>query len=240
MADDQLERLMSAIKKEGLYDNSIIIVLSDHGETLTGHGTDLRVSGQNHILLSFKLPGKNSHFEVNRLVSTTDIFPTILDLLGLNLDEYNYEGSSLKPLLNGDEKDEDLDNYIFLETGFSIDVPGGIGVSLQEMIDEGIHFYEWDKKGIVTVKEESHQELIKRKQRAIQNTKWKLIFTPLVRMDERNADVSLYDLTNDPECKQDVSEKFPKVYEELLKKLIHHYKGEITEEYLSNTSKDIP
>ncbi|TET69505.1 MAG: DUF229 domain-containing protein, partial [Candidatus Aminicenantes bacterium] len=31
MADDQLERLMSAIKKKGLYDNSIIIVLSDHG-----------------------------------------------------------------------------------------------------------------------------------------------------------------------------------------------------------------
>ena len=107
------------------------------------------------------------------------------------------------------------------------------------MIDEGIHFYEWNKKGIVTVKEESHQELIKRKQRAIQTKKWKLILTPLVRMNERQVDVSLYDLTNDPKCERDVSEKFPKVYEELLKKLIHHYKGEITEEYLGNTSKDI-
>jgi arylsulfatase A-like enzyme len=240
MADDQLRRLMSSIKKEGLYDNSIIIVLSDHGETLTGHGTDLRVSGQNHILLSFKLPGKNSHFEVNKLVSTTDIFPTILDLLDLNLDEFHYEGSSLKPLLHGEEKDENLNKYIYLETGFSIDVPGGIGVSLQEMIDEGIHFYEWNKRGIITVKEESHEELIKRKQRAIQTEKWKLILTPLVRMNERQVDVSLYDLTNDPECEQDVSEKFPKVYEELLNKLIHHYKGEITEEYLGNTSKDIP
>lgn len=238
MADDQLGRLMSAIKKKGLYDNSIIIVLSDHGETLKGHGTDLKVSGQNRILLSFKLPGKNSHFEVNRLVATTDIFPTILDLLGLNLDDYHYEGSSLKPLLSGDENDGDFENYIFLETGFSIDVPGGIGISLQEMIDEGIHFYEWDEKGIITVKEEYHEELIKRKQRAIQTRRWKLIFTPLVRMNGCKADVSLYDLMNDPECELDVSEKFPDVYEKLLKKLIHHYKGEITEEYLGNTSKD--
>jgi len=173
------------------------------------------------------------------LVATTDIFPTILDLLGLNLDDYHYEGSSLKPLLNGNENDEDLDNYIFLETGFSIDVPGGIGTSLQEMIDEGINFYEWNKKGIITVKEESHEELIERKQRAIQTRRWKLIFTPLVRMNEGKADVSLYDLTNDPTCEQDVSDKFPKIYEELLKELIHHYKGEISEEYLDNTSKDI-
>jgi len=239
MVDDQLGRLIRAIKKKGLYDNSIIIILSDHGETFEGHGTDLRVSDQNRILISFKLPGKNSHFHINRLVGTTDIFPTILDLLGSNLDDYHYEGSSLTPLLNGSENEEDIDNHIFLETGFSVDVPGGIGTSLQEMVDEGIHFYEWDRRGIITVKEESHEELIRRKQRAIQTRKWKLIVTPLIRRNERRLDISLYDLMNDPECKQDVSEEFPEVYEKLLKKLIDHYKDEITEENFSKTSKDI-
>lgn len=238
MVDDQLGRLIGTLKKKGLYDNSIIIILSDHGETFEGHGTNLRVSDQNRILISFKLPGKNSHFHINRLVGTIDIFPTILDLLSLNRNEYQYEGSSLKPLLNGSENDSDNGNHIFLETGFSIDVPGGIGTSLQEMVDEGIHFYEWDRRGIITVKEESHQELIRRKQRAIQTSKWKLIVTPLIRRNERKVDVSLYDLKNDPECTQDVSEKFPEVYERLFKILIDHYKEEITEESFSKTSNN--
>jgi arylsulfatase A-like enzyme len=239
MGDDQLGRLIKTIKKKGLYENSIIIILSDHGETYEGHGTDLRVADQNRILLSFKLPGKNSHFHINRLVGTTDIFPTILDLLGLNRDDYHYEGSSLTPLLNGSENEADIDNHIFLETGFSIDVPGGIGTSLQEMVDEGIHFYEWDRRGIITVKEDSHEELIRRKQRAIQTRRWKLIVTPLIRRNERRVDISLYDLMNDPECKQNVSEDFPEVYEKLFIKLADHYKDEITEENLSNTLKDI-
>jgi hypothetical protein len=140
--------------------------------------------------------------------------------------------------LNGNEDDDGLDNYMFLETGFSIDVPGGIGTSLKEMVDEGIHFYEWDKTGIITVKEESHKELIRRKQRAIQTSQWKLILTPLVRRNEGRVDVSLYDLKNDPGCTQDVSEEFPDVYEKLLKKLIDHYKEEITEEYINKASKD--
>lgn len=239
MVDDQLGRLIRTVKKKGFYDNSIIIILSDHGETYEGHGTDLRVSDQNRILMAFKLPGKNSHFHINRLVGTIDIFPTILDLLGLNRDDYQYDGSSLTPLLNGNENDDDIDNQIFLETGFSIDVPGGIGTSLQEMVDEGIQFYEWDRKGIITVKEESHEELIRRKQRAIQTIEWKLIVTPLIRRNERRVDISLYDLMNDPECKQDVSEEFPEVYEKLLNKLIQHYKDEITEENFNKTSKDI-
>ncbi len=240
MVDDQLGRLIRTIKKRGFYDNSIIIILSDHGETFEGHGTDLRVSDQNRILISFKLPGKNSHFKVQRLTGTVDIFPTVLDLLGLNHDDYHYDGSSLESLLNGNDKKVDSDNHMFLETGFSIDVPGGIGTSLQEMVDEGIHFYEWDRRGIITVKEESHEELIKRKQRAIQTREWKLILTPLLRRNERRVDVSLYDLKNDPGCTQDVSEEFPEVYEKLLKKLIHHYRGEITEEYLSKTVKNMP
>ena len=146
----------------------------------------------------------------------------------------------MKPLLNGSENDSDSDNHIFLETGFSIDVPGGIGTSLQEMVDEGIRFYEWDRRGIITVKEESHEELIRRKQRAIQTNKWKLIVTPLIRRNERRVDVSLYDLMNDPECTQDVSEEFPEVYEKLFKKLVGHYKDEITEENSSKKFKNIP
>jgi len=63
--------------------------------------------------------------------------------------------------------------------------------------------------------------------------------TPLIRRNEHRVDISLYDLMNDPECKQDVSEEFPEVYKKLLNKLIQHYKDETTEENLNKTSKDI-
>jgi len=240
MADDQLRRLITALKKKGLYENSIIIVLSDHGETFQGHGTDLKMSDQNRILLSFKRPKSKVHFDVNTLVSTVDIFPTILDLLDLNSEDYNNEGTSLEPALTGNEEEIDPDKSIIMETGFSVDAPGGIGISLQEMIEEGINFYEFDKRGIITVKEESHQELIKRKQRAVQTGKWKLILTPLVRRNENRINISLYNLENDPDCKQDVSEKYPDVYGKLLKILMHNYKDELTEDYIRRHLKKTP
>ncbi len=229
MADDQLGRLLKALKRKGLYDNSIIIILSDHGESPEGHGTDLKLSDQNHIFLSFKLPKKNTHLEVKELVRTIDIAPTILDLLDSNFEDYNFDGLSLKHLLNGSKDMWNFDNSIILETGFSVDVPGGIGISIQEMINEGIHLYEFDKKGIITVKEEFHKELINKKQRAIQTLKWKLILEPLIRRHRKGQAISLYDLTNDPECKYDVSETYPHIYNHLLKQLSQHYKGEMSE-----------
>jgi arylsulfatase A-like enzyme len=240
MGDDQLKRLITSLKKKGLYENSIIIVLSDHGETIEGHGTDLKMSDQNRILLSFKQPKSRVHFDVNTLVSTIDIFPTVLDLLNFNSGNYKNEGSSLEPALTGNEKEMDADRFIIMETGFSVDIPGGIGISFQEMIEEGMHFYEFDKRGIITVKEKFHQELIKRKQRAVQTGKWELILTPLVRRNENRINISLYDLENDPDCKQDVSEKYPDVYGKLLKILMHNYKDELTEDYIRRHLKKTP
>ncbi len=240
MADDQLRRLITSLRKKGLYENSIIIVLSDHGETFEGHGTDLKVSDQNRILLSFKQPKSKFHSEVDTLVSTVDIFPTVLDLLDLNSEDYNNDGSSLEPVLTGNEEKADSDKSIIMETGFSVDVPGGIGISLQEMIEEGMHFYEFDRRGIITVKEESHQELIKRKQRAVQTGKWKLILTPLVRRNESRIEISLYDLENDPDCQQDVSEKYPEVYGKLLKILEQNYEDELKEDYIRRHLKKNP
>ena len=224
MADDQLGRFLNALKKKGLYDNSIIIVLSDHGESLGGHGFNLKSQDQNHILLSIKPIKNNKHFEVEELVSTIDIAPTILDLLDEGLECHKFDGHSLTPLISGFKTNWDFNNSIFLETGFSFDTPGGIGLSFQQMIDEGISFYEFDKNGFITVREELHRELIDRKQRAVQTLKWKLISIPLVRKNMKKNTVSLYDLINDPECENDVSEIYLNIFNKLLKLLSQYYK----------------
>jgi len=228
VADTQLGKLLKALKKKGLYDNSIIVLLSDHGETLSGHGTNLRDSAQNRILLALKPTNENKHREIQELTRTIDITPTVLDLLGEDLNIFNFDGMSLKTLINNDSSNhKSLNNSIILETGFSIKVPGGIGLAYQETLNEGFVFYEFNKQGIITIKPDLHKELISRKQRAIQNLEWKLIVEPLERKGFKRKATSLFFLTDDPECQNDVSEIYPDIYEELLKQLSQHYKNEI-------------
>ena len=230
MADTQLGKFLKALKKKGLYKNSIIVILSDHGETLYGHGTNLRDSAQNRIIVALKPNNVNKHREIQELTRTIDITPTVLDLLGEDLNIFNFDGMSLKTLINNDSSDrKSLNNSIILETGFSIDVPGGAGLALQEMLNEGFFFYKFNKQGIITVKPDLHKKIINRKQRAIQNLEWKLIVEPLVRKDVKGKATSLFFLTDDPECKNDVSEMYPDIYKELIKQLSQHYKNEIFE-----------
>lgn len=226
MADDQLGRILQALKDNNLYDDSIIVLLSDHGESYEGHGFDLEQSEQNHVLLAFKPLKNRKNMDINQLVRNIDIAPTIFHLLGKDWEHYEFEGVSLLPLINGNPEQWEEQN-IFMETGFSFDVPGGVGLALQEMIEEGIYFYEFDERGIITVKKEFHQQLIERKQRAIQTNKWKLIFNNYVRKNSVKHKLALYDMKNDPECGNDCSEQNFQVTLELWKKLKSFYRDEI-------------
>jgi len=228
LADDQLGKFLKALKKKGLYENSIIVILSDHGESLHGHGKNLRDSAQNRILLALKPNNENKHREIQELTRAIDITPTVLDLLGEDLNLFNFDGMSLKTLINNDSSNhKSLNNNIILETGFSIEVPGGIGLAYQETLNEGFVFYEFNKQGIITIKPDLHKKLITRKQRAIQNLEWKLIVEPLERKNLKRKAPSLFFLTDDPECQNDVSEIYPDIYKDLLKQLSQHYKNEI-------------
>jgi arylsulfatase A-like enzyme len=228
MADDQFGWLLQALKSRGLYENSLIIVLSDHGESNEGHGTTLRASDQNHAILAVKPVGPTVNKNIDALVRTIDIAPTILDLLPGNWAHAPFDGFSLKPLITGSGGIPELaDNRILMETEFSLDAPGGIGLALQEMIDQGINFYEFDKNGIITVKDEFFDRLIKNRQRAIQTKRWKLIWEPLLHNPRKKVDIRLFDLEADPRCRKDVSALFPDVFQELLSELRQFYGAEL-------------
>ena len=228
MADDQLGRLVENLKRKNLYKNSLIIVLSDHGESNEGHGTTLKASDQNHAILAIKPVGSAGHKDVQALVRTIDIAPTILDLLPGNWTHARFDGLSLKPLITGaGDVPELTDSRIVMETEFSLDAPGGIGLALQEMIDEGINFYEFDKKGIITVREEFFDQLIKNRQRAIQTKRWRLIWEPPLKTARKKANIFLFDLEADPRCRRDVSALFPDVFQDLLSELRRFYGAEL-------------
>jgi arylsulfatase A-like enzyme len=84
--DFYIGELIQKIKEKGLYENSLIIFLADHGESFGehdyyGHGRRLYNSTL-HVPLIVKLPGdKSNGTEINRNVSLLDVAPSILSLI---------------------------------------------------------------------------------------------------------------------------------------------------------------
>jgi arylsulfatase A-like enzyme len=226
--DAQLRRILDALKANGLYENSIVVVLSDHGESAEGHGSDLRDLAQNRVLLAWKPPGPPVRGDVDILSRTIDIAPTVLDLLGDDPRRYPFDGLSLKPWLDrpGGPVAGSPDS-VFMETEFSLETRGGIGLSLQSLIDQGSRFYEFDREGLITVRDDFHDLLVRRRNRALLTPDWMLAYDILVRDGRESAKVSLFDIRRDPACKTDIAAAHPAELQELLARLRRHYGAEL-------------
>jgi len=103
--DAQMGKVISALKEEGLYDNTIIIVWGDHGYHLTDHGlwrknTPFHISLRSPMMI--KIPNGQGGKVVSDIVQNIDIYPTILELTGTQKpDNIKLHGDSLVPLLKG-------------------------------------------------------------------------------------------------------------------------------------------
>src|SRR5215469_14673533 len=104
-ADSALANFIAYLKTHGWYENSLMIVVGDHGEGLGEHHEDTHgiflYDSTIHVPLIVKLPGptKNSKV-VDAQIRTTDILPTVLDLAGTTAPEH-LDGESLTPYLQG-------------------------------------------------------------------------------------------------------------------------------------------
>jgi len=84
--DAVLERLVSGLKERGLWDSTLVVITSDHGEEFAehgywGHGNDL-MPEKLRVPLVVKLPGgRHGGTRVGGLASGIDIMPTILKAL---------------------------------------------------------------------------------------------------------------------------------------------------------------
>ncbi len=104
--DEQVGRLVEFLKKNNLYDQTLIVVVSDHGEGLGEHGEKTHgffiYNSTLHVPLIFKLPVEKSfpNKEIGNLVSLIDLLPTVLQVAGVNIPE-EVQGKSLLPLMQG-------------------------------------------------------------------------------------------------------------------------------------------
>ena len=105
--DAQFGRLVSELKKLGLYDTTLIVVLSDHGEEFwdhggEGHGATL-YDEVIHVPCIVKLPHAERAGQVyENIAQSVDIAPTILDALKLTPVK-EFQGQSLLPALGAAE-----------------------------------------------------------------------------------------------------------------------------------------
>ncbi|MDW7659468.1 MAG: sulfatase-like hydrolase/transferase [Bacillota bacterium] len=118
MIDEQIGRLVDYLKTSGLYDDTVIIFTSDHGETLGSHG-GLVDKGWHHFEETHRIPCIVSGLDYKQavrkeLVSLADIYPTIIDLASAPAGDAKRHGHSLLPLLS-DSTDSPWREYVVTE-----------------------------------------------------------------------------------------------------------------------------
>lgn len=103
--DQQIGVLMSRLEAAGRLDRTLLIFTSDHGEGLGDHDHVGHISQLYDTLIRVPLiivyPGRiSTGVVINDAVSLVDLAPTVVELLGLQL-QTGVRGNSLVPLLRG-------------------------------------------------------------------------------------------------------------------------------------------
>lgn len=113
--DSQIGRLLDALRERDILDNTLVIVTADHGEEFFEHGgvghRRTLLEEQLQAPLVMRLPGLlPAGARVRGLGGHEDLFPTILDVLGVPAPQ-GLLGRSLMPLVTG--ADDGADRYAF-------------------------------------------------------------------------------------------------------------------------------
>lgn len=100
--DHEIGRLIKALEKNNILEQTLIILTSDHGESLTEHGIYFTHHGLYdetiHVPLIFRANGFPKNKRVKGFVQHVDVAPTIMDFLGIQA-EIDSDGKSLIPLI---------------------------------------------------------------------------------------------------------------------------------------------
>jgi len=105
--DHCLGRLFQALRDLGYYDDSVIMLLADHGHPLADHGKFLKGGDRlyNELLkvpFMIRLPGGQGARRTSAIVQFHDVLPTLLDVVGLSNNSTSMHGRSFLPVLRGD------------------------------------------------------------------------------------------------------------------------------------------
>lgn len=101
-ADTQMGRVLDALENSPYRDNTLVVLISDHGFHLAekSHWQKMTLWEEaTHCLMMFRVPGMTkAGGQSERFVSLQDIYPTLMELCGIEPPDY-IDGRSLTPLL---------------------------------------------------------------------------------------------------------------------------------------------
>ncbi|MDO8683407.1 MAG: sulfatase [Armatimonadota bacterium] len=202
--DACIANIFATIKTLGLEDDTLIVINSDHGETLYDH--DCYFDHHSiydptlHVPLIFHQPGKvPAGTRVSDYCQVKDVTPTILDLMGIDTG-IKFDGRSLVPLMRGAQLPPGLLRRLW--RGLRL-APSMRGAQLPPEEEFYITEATWMRK------------------HGWRTPEWKLIHA-LEPDFHFKPEVELYNLIDDPEEYNNLAEKRPDVVAELEAKMQAH------------------
>lgn len=119
LIDDQIGRMIAALKETGQYENTIVIFMSDHGELLGDHGIYLKgphfYDPAVRVPLVISWPGRfKAGLRSDALIELLDLAPTLMAACGLDV-PMRMQGKSLLPILTGQADPSQHREHVFSE-----------------------------------------------------------------------------------------------------------------------------
>ncbi|ONI38478.1 hypothetical protein AN639_05580 [Candidatus Epulonipiscium fishelsonii] len=118
LIDKEIGRIMDHLKEKEVFEDTIFIVVSDHGDMCGEYGMfekSIFYSSASHVPLIIHYPnGIKKDTQINQLVDPLiDITPTILDLCDIHVPE-TMDGYSMKTMLTTGE-DKDFRDFVYYQ-----------------------------------------------------------------------------------------------------------------------------
>ncbi|WP_266081604.1 sulfatase-like hydrolase/transferase [Haladaptatus caseinilyticus] len=204
--DEQFGNIIDELKSNGEYEESLIIVLGDHGEAYYEHDHIFHGSCPHDEVLSVPLiikPPKEftqRGMEVTEPVSLIDVCPTILDIVGIDPQVDHMQGQKIPPFGN-----TETDRCVFAETQ-----TWDFSPSYQAVRDNRWKYIEINRPPFFDVlrKMYAHRKELSGKKYIL-----KVLKDSLFDEIYSEPDKLLYDLQNDPQEQENLIEARPEIGE---------------------------
>ena len=95
--DYQISRIIATLKEKGMYDDTVILFTSDHGDMLGDYATMGKrsmVDSASNIPFMLRIPGQKHEIRTDP-ASLVDVAPTLLSAAGIAYDSAEYDGVNL-------------------------------------------------------------------------------------------------------------------------------------------------
>ncbi|BEG98978.1 iduronate-2-sulfatase [Bacteroides sedimenti] len=132
--DAQIGLILQALDELGLRENTIVVLIGDHGWNLGEHtfwGKHNLMDCATHVPLIVRAPGAKTG-KTKSMVEFVDLYPTLCELCALPLPEKQLDGKSFVPILNNPKSKIKEHVYIQWEGGDNI-------------VDNQYSYAEWAK-----------------------------------------------------------------------------------------------